>query len=707
MLAPEALAAVTAGHAGCAYQPRQGSRLHLSEELACFVTAAASESQRCLSAAVRMASKASFSLHAHSVGMAAHLNGFLLPVVQLCGGSAKMAMQSMLSTLEGLCPACMAPVKSAGEAIRQLSVQHDLRLGSPEAMGSELRHSEQLASWAPAKPSSVASKLLSASQTLLSIVPEPVTRKVTGAWASAGSWLHMCASWQPSQQPQLTALHSAAFLAHDSANIALHSLKQAAGCACSISAQAAAAWKSTRSLLQYASLAMMTDAERDAHLASKVPSHDSLGPAALDQAPAIGKGVAGWLGSLWEGKRSRSASTADRLEDLTVVADSAQPAQADMSASHTDEESSAAAQHAEGEVLEISSGLSHVQLDNGGVITWDGQPGQAGQPEPPSGKEAGELEDGVAPDDAQPHASEVEHIAGLQHVESAEGGTVTWAGQPEQPAPDAVDASLEPSELDEGAPSPSEEEPAVALSHTRTEGGGSVTWTGQAPQPDTQHETAHLDVAATEEAGSPVPDNGHQKVGGEPDQDAEASGSSGSCGTLSAGQSEPEAHKPDADSQAADVPHAEAGADSLSEHAIEDNNLDSSDTGDTGQEPSEPAPGALAASAGAEPSMGKADSPDDSVSRGGGADVSCESPQVREQDSSDGSTEEHLSSSAEGIAAALADAVHTLEEALVMQQPDQDSGVHKDEGASDVAHSPVPAAALSRLSKLAEVGLKP
>ena len=707
---PEALAAFTAGHVEYAYQPRQGSAPHVSEELACFVTVAAGESQQGFSAAAEMAAKASQSLHAHSVSMAARLNGLMSPVLHLCGGPAKLTMQSMRSMLEGLCPACMAPCMSAGKAIQQLSVQHGLRLGSSEAVGSKTHPAEQVASWAPAKPSKIVPQLLSASRALLQLVPEPVTAKVSGAWALAGTWLHMCAAWQPSQQPQLTALHSAVFLAHDSANIALHSLKRAAGCAFSaansISAKAVGVWKTTNSLLQYASLAAMSNAERDAHLASKTPHDAPLDSAALEQAPAKGTGIVGWLGGLWEGKSSLSASTKDRPEDLTVTPDETQPSQAESGATHAGEDSSAAAQHAESEVLENSSGLSHVQLDNGGIIKWDGQPGQAGQPVPSTGSEAGVSEDGVTPDDSQPDAIEAEQNAGLQHTESAEGGTITWAGQTEQQASEAVDASLESPVLDEDAATPSDEQPAVVLSHTQTEDGGSVTWTGQAPQPETQHETAHLDIAAAEVAGSDTESETlRQAGGGETDQDPEASGSSGSCSVPGACQSEVEDHTLTDDVQPAVVQHTEVAAESLSEDAAEDDSLNSSGTGDVGQVLLEPAPGSEAASAGAEHSMGSADAPDDSISREGGADVSHEGTRVvGEQDSSDDSAEGRSSSRAEDIAAALADAVHTLEEAHEAQQPDQDRAA-EDEGAADVAHSHVPAAALNRLSKLAEVRL--
>ena len=704
MLAPEALAALTAGHAEYAYQPLQGSAPHVSEELACFVTAAAGEGQRGFSAAAQMAAKASLSLHAHSISMAARLNGLLSPVLQLCTGPAKMAMQSMHSTIERLCPACMVPWTSAGQAMQQLSVQHGLRLGSPEAVGSKMHPAEQVASWAPAKPSKIVPQLLSASRAFLSLVPEAVTAKVTGAWALAGTWLHMCAAWEPIQQPQLTALHSAVFLAHDSANIALHSLKHVAGCACSaansISANAVGVWKTTGSLLQYASLAAMSDAERDAHLASKMPHDDPLDSAALEQAPAKGTGIPGWLGGLWEGKSSLSASTADRPEDLTVTSDDAQPVQAHSGAKRDDAEGSAAAEHAEADVHANSSGLSHVQLDNGGVITWDGQPKQ------PSGKEAGKPEDGFTPNESQLEAIEAERSAGLQHTESAEGGTVTWAGQTEQPASEAVDASSGSSLLNEGESTPSQEVPVVALSHTQTEDGGSVTWTGQATQPQPQHETAHLDVAAAEAAASDIePEKLRQAGGGEPDQDTEASGSSGSCSAQGTCQSEVENQTPIEDAQPADVQHTEAAAESLSEHAAEDSLLNSSDTVDMRQALLKTGPGSEAASAGAEHSMGNADAPDDSISREGGADVSLEGVDVSEQGSSDDSAEGRLSSSAEDIAAALAVAVHTLEVARETQQPDQDSAAHEDDGASDVAHSHAPADALNRLSKLAEVRL--
>ena len=710
MLAPGALPSLTAGHPEYTYQSCPGSAPHLSEELACFVTAAASESQQGFSAAAKMASKALLSLHAHSVSMAGHVKGLLSPALQLCGGPAKMAMQSLHRAMERMCPACMAPCTSAGAAIQQLSVQHGLRLGSSEAMGSRLPDNEQIASWAPAQPSSGISQLLSASQTLLSLVPEPVTRRVTDAYARVGTWLHMCATWRPSQQPQLTALHSAVYLAHDSANIALHSLKRAAGCACSmcgyagtclcdagssISAQAAAAWEYTSSLLQYAGLAAMTDAERDAHLASKMPHDGPLDSAAREQIPGKDMGIAGWLGSLWEGRSSPSASTAHRLEELDVISDEAHPVQAD---SDGEADSSAAAQHAEGEVLENSSGLAHIQLDNGGVITWDGQPGQAGQPEPPTGKEAGKPEDGIVPDESQPDAIEAEHSVGLQHVESAEGGTVTWAGQTEQPASEAVEASLDPPLLNEGTHMPSNEEPAVGLSHTQTEGGGSVTWTGQTLQPESQHETSHLDAAAAKAAGTDsVPDRVRQPGGGVPDQDAEAS-----CSVHCACQSEVQDYKPAEVSQSADVQHTEAAAEGLSGNAHGDDKLGNPRTGDMEQVPSEPAPDADAAEAG--PDMAKADAVPDNISSGDSADVSREGIHITEEASSDDSTEGRVSSSAEDIAAALADAVHTLEEAHGAQQPDQDSQADEDEGASDVTHSHGPVILKSRLSRLAEVG---
>ena len=146
MHAPETLPAATAWRAEYDYHPHQASTAHLSEELACFVTAAARESQKGLNAIALALSKASLGLHSYSVSMAAHLEGFLSRAMRLCGGPVKTAMNSMDSVLQTLCPACMALVQSVGEVFCQLSSQHNLRLETPETLSSQLHPAEQLAS---------------------------------------------------------------------------------------------------------------------------------------------------------------------------------------------------------------------------------------------------------------------------------------------------------------------------------------------------------------------------------------------------------------------------------------------------------------------------------------------------------------------------------------------------------------------------------
>lgn len=720
MLAPEALAA---GHAAYTYRPQPGSAVHFSEELACFMAAAAGENQRGISAAALVLSKASLSLHAKCVSMAACVKGLISPVLQLCGGPAKTAMHHVHSMLDRLCPNCRGPISSALEAVQQLSWQHGLRLENPEAMSGKLHPVEHIASWAPAKPSNVITQLLTSSRAVMRLVPEPVRAPLTGAWTQAGTWLHMCATWQPCQQPQLTALHSAVYLALDSANIGLHSLKQTATSACSatvytstylcgaagsLSAQAAATWESSYSLLQYASLAAMTDAERDAHVASRTTHDDTLGTAVYAQAPATGKGIAGWLRSLWEEKKTSSASTSEELKDASSLLGNAEPAEADSSAGLCGAHSSlpdAECAEREGRTVPVSdSGLTHVQLEGGGVIMWGGQ---SGQPEPPAGQQAGQSEEGEAPDEAQPDATVEGQNAGLQHTQSGEGGTVTWAGQTKQDGFKAENALLdvltEETPMDIVSP---EGDSDVALSHTQTEDGGSVTWTGQATQPEPQQQTAQHDLVAAEAAGSGgVANKTHQAGGGEPHQDPEAisSGSAASCSAQGACQPGEEADKPTAGLQPAGVQHTGAAADDLAKQDPEESMLHSSGMTDGGRKPSHSAPGGEGTAAAAEPDMSKVDAMDDSISRGGRADVSPEGMYVAEQDSSDGSREGHAGSSAQDIAGALADAVHTLRRAQGMQQPDQDSWEHVDEGGSDVAHGHLPAGALSRLSKLAEV----
>ena len=716
MVAPEGLATSAAGHAEYGYQPYQGSAAHLSEELACFLTAAARESQRGLSAAASVAYKAFLSLHAHGVAMAARTNGVLSPALQRYGGPAKSAMHSTRSKLGKLCPTCMSWIMSLGEAIQQLSLQHVVRLGSPEVMGGKYSPIDQVASWAPAKPSSIVPQLMSTSHTALlavrSVVPEHVSAFASRAWARARTWLHVCATWPPSEQPQLTALHSAVFLAHDCANIALHSLKRAAGWACSmaecastclcgatgsISAQAAGAWHSLNGLLQFASLGAMTDAEREAHLAPKMTCDDPLDPATAKQAPATGKGIAGWLGSLWGTEVSPIASTAGKLTDFSTASGNAEPAEADRSASLLGAQSiSTAAEHDKGEAEAVpvsSSGLSHVKLEGGGVVRWDGQPEHFGQPELPAGDQGREPEEGKAPAESQPEAVRVEDTAVLQHVQSATGGTVTWAGQREQDGLAGEGAPLAPHVLTEQTPmdmAPPREEPSVAMSHTQTKDGGSVTWAEQVAQAQHDQRTLLPNISKAEAAGlGAVQGKVGQAGGSEPEQgtDAGASGSSGSCSESAACRSEVEGPEHAADPQPAAVQQSDAAAQEEQSHT----------SGEEGvmQAPSESTPGANPAASAAKDTIDDADATHGSISREG--------------DHGRGECSSHTSmdagSSAEDIAAVLADAVHALEEDQEMQQPDQDSWVHGKEGLSDVAHRLVPAAALSRLSKLGQVML--
>lgn len=731
MHAPDTLAAATAGRAEYDYHPQQASTAHPSEEIACFVTAAARESQKGLNAFALAASKASLGLHSYNVTMTAHLRGFLSRAVRLCGEPVKTAMNSMDSALQTLCPACVAPVQSVREVFCQLSSQHKLRLETHEMLSCQLHPAEQLASWAPAKPHAMISRLLSASQVacqaVLHILPERITACPADAWAHASTWLHVCASWAPSKQPKLTALHSAIFLAHDGGNIALHSLKQAAGCACSMaehagtylrcavrsfSAKAAAGWDSASALLQYSSLAAMTDAERDAYLASKVVHDEPPRQALPEQAPTEAKGIVGLLGSLWEGIAGPSASAPD------------------------------------GPAADGSAGLSHVQSEDGGTIMWGGQHGEPehpGQPKLPTDQNAGQPGQSELLVEPQQEDVEVGGSAGLQHIRSGEGGIIAWAGQPDQAPPEPArehgtgsNDYLIPEEapgLDAAHVIQEEHVPIQELpkagpfeegvpSHVQTQDGGSMRWKGQPTQPQRSHGTGSHDyLSATEAPGLDVAhlsQEAHVGVSqageGEPDQemDADSYDSEGSCSTRIPCQSQAEAGN--------DI--GSEDADEAAEGWISRMSWNLMMRGSGSSEESEPAPSGSAASGQASDTQEGSDTmtaesggvaADQATAPGIVSETSGGQPCVASSSSEDiakaladavhtlDSTKRTGESSDEDIAAALADAVHTLKE--VQQQPDQASQVQGNHQSAAAAQSHVRAVVLSGLAKLAEVCL--
>ena len=213
------------------------------------------------------------------------------------------------------------------------------------------------------------------------------------------------------------------------------------------------------------------------------------------------------------------------------------------------------------------------------------------------------------------------------------------------------------------------------MSHTQTKDGGSVTWTEQVAQAQPDQRALHPDISEAEAAGlGAAREKVGQAGGSAPEQgtDAGASGSSGSCSESAACRSEVEGPEHAADLQPTAVQQSDAAAQEEQSHT----------SGEEGvmQAPSESTPGANPAASAAKDTIDDADATQESISREG--------------DHGRGECSSHTSmdagSSAEDIAAVLADAVHALEEDQEMQRPDQDSWVHGKEGLSDVAHRLVP-----------------
>lgn len=471
MRTPESLQSATQDWAEHSYQPQQGSKAHhMSEELACFVIAADRESRGLLNMLAAAVSKAALHLHRPVARVAAHVGASISARLHVITAPLSTGAQSMVRQLEKLCPGCMAPVRSAMVAYSSLSSQHMLRLDSPAALGSEVHAAEQLSSWAPAKPVSIL-------RAGLSLVPQPIRTAGGDAWARASTWVHVCATWATSEAPKLTPLHGAVYLAHDGANIALHSLKQMAGCTCSAvehagtclrgaGAKLASVWQASGALLRFSHLAAMTDAEGEAYLASQSARQ---GPAAPKHVAAQAAGTLGWLGSLWAGKSRPSAQAADPTETSRSMTPDTAPGDASQGASDSaaapcSEATQQATPEESTQPVKIS-GISHIQSEGGGTILWEGQPGQIGQPEQP-----------------QKADTEAKGITGLQHVQTAGGGVITWTGQPEQGMPEAQDAPRP-------AQGPESEE-APALSHVQTETGGSITRRGQLSEPESNQSIA-------------------------------------------------------------------------------------------------------------------------------------------------------------------------------------------------------------------------
>ena len=181
-----------------------------------------------------------------------------------------------------------------------------------------------------------------------------------------------------------------------------------------------------------------------------------------------------------------------------------------------------------------------------------------------------------------------------------------------------------------------------------------------------QHEAARPDDSVAEAAGHGAELGKERQTGGnEPNQsvEADAPGSSQARGAGAAHQSGAEAQEHAADLPPADAQHSRAAA------------------------------------SGAEAGAGKGDAIQDGAARKGTVGASTQVVHGSIEASASASTE----GDAEDVAAVLADAVHALEQAQDVQQPDQGTQAHGTGRAPAVAHSWVPAAVLNRLSKLTEV----
>ena len=477
MRTPESLQSATQDWAEHSYQPQPGSAAHhISEELACIVIAANRES----SGLLNMLATAYLHLHRPVASMAAHVGASISARLHIVTAPVSTGAQSIVRQLEKLCPACMVPVRSAIVAYSSLSLQHMLRLNSPAALGSELHAAERLSSWAPAMP-------VSFLRAGLRLVPQPIRAAGCDAWARASTWVHVCATWAPSKAPKLTPLHGAVYLAHDGANIALHSLKQMAGCTCRVAEYAstclrgagpklASVWHASRALLRFSHLAAMTDDEREAYLASKSARQD---PAAPKHVTAQAVGRLGWLGNLWAGKSSPSLQAADLTETHSSMVPDTAPGAASQGASDSAaapslEATQQATPEESTQPVKIP-GISHIQSEGGGTIMWDGQAGQVGQPGQPQMADA-----------------EAKGVTGLQHVQTAGGGMITWTGQAEQGISEAQEAP-------QPAQGPDLKE-APTLSHVQTGTGGSITRKGQPSEREINQSTAAQGVVSSSRA---------------------------------------------------------------------------------------------------------------------------------------------------------------------------------------------------------------
>ena len=489
MHAPESLQSALAGRLGHSYEPQHGrTAQRLMQEAACLVAAAAREGQRGLGAAVPPAARAAYSLHSSAAAFAADVERAVSTGLQVIGPPALACARKLGSGLWQLCPACKAPVLAALQACRQTLQQQRLWLEGGSALSSQLHPAEQLASWAPSKPSDTLAHLMQASKTAakaaLQLFPGSVRTTAHEAWARASTWLGTCATWTPEEQPKLTPLHNAVFLAHDSANFALHGLKQAARSACvmaehagtrwqmairSASARAAHLWDLYAAMLRFSSAAAMTDSERDAYLVTK-SAHEGVAGDELPESTAP-KGMRSWWSSLTGRSGKHASGTAAKAS--TMSGPSADVLLRDAGASAEAIMVSAAQRETEYRPESASTvGLKHVQTADGGSVMWAGQSGQSGQPGEPRGSE-------IITEDA----------AGLQDVESAAGGMATWTEQPDEPAQPTV--------------TDSEAEDAGTLHHFQSERGGSITWQGQpAQQQSEQHEPARTDAGTPSESQS-------------------------------------------------------------------------------------------------------------------------------------------------------------------------------------------------------------
>ena len=489
MHAPESLQSALAGTPGHSYQPQHGRTAQsLMQEAACLVAAAAWEGQRGLSAAAPPAARAAYSLHSFAATFAAHVERAVSIGLQVIGSPARSCAQKLGSSLWQLCPACKAPILAALQACRHITQQQRLWLDASSALSSQLHLAEQLASWAPSKPSDMLAHLMQASKTAaeaaLQLVPSSVRTAAHAAWARASTWLGTCATWTPKEQPKLTPLHSAVFLAHDSANFALHGLKQAAGSACivaehagtrwrmtvsSASARAANLWDCLAAMLRFSSAAAMTDSERDAFLAAK-SIHEGVAGNTLPESTAAKGKMRSWWGSLIGRRVKHASGTAAKSSTISVPSAYVLLRDADAFA----EVKMVTPPQGEAEYGSESAstlGLKHVQTANGGSVMWAGQPGRSGQPGGPRGSD-------IITEDA----------AVLQNLESAG----SMATKPEQP-----------NELAEPTVTASEGEDAGTLHHVQSERGGSITWQGQpAQQQSEQHEPAHTDAGTPSESHS-------------------------------------------------------------------------------------------------------------------------------------------------------------------------------------------------------------